>query len=87
LRESAEHRERRAEAAVNRDLADAGALVEAAPRPLDRRINIGHEHHVDRLPNLSEHQAADLPVAEVRGQEENSLAPGPPLENVLVALD
>ena len=61
------------------------ASCSRAALPLDARKDVGHEDDVDRLLHLREHQAADLPVAEVRRQQEDALAAQTPLDDVRVA--
>ena len=81
-RERAQDRQRRSEAPVDRNLGDAGAL--ACRRRRARSTageDVGDEHDVDRLPDLGEHQAADLPVAQVRRQQQHALALLPRLED------
>ena len=71
--------ERRHEAAVDPDLGDAASARGGAGAALDAREDVRHEHDVDRLLHLRQHQAAHLPVAEVRRQQQDALArPGGP---------
>jgi hypothetical protein len=59
--------------------------VQPPTLPLHAGEDVGHEHDVDGLANLRQHQPAHLPIAQVGGQQQDALAREAPLHDAGVA--